>query len=147
MIRIGTVNGDVIENGAVKTVNHYHYYGEKIPVGQDDTGGDLHLSAQETGESHSGLPEQLCTPIARGLLDKLHAAGIVNSQWQPIGLTGAEKSVLAADVADRLYIHNHWAFFGKLWNVDKETLRQANVKGMSQESTGSFLDRLKKALS
>ena len=42
-IKIGTMNGDVIESGAVKNVtNHYHYYGKE----QEET----------------ALPEVLTTP-------------------------------------------------------------------------------------
>ena len=150
MILIGTVQGDVIESGGVKNVTkHYHYnekkrtFVEDCEADTDETAGDLCLPPEEPVVT---LPEQLCTPPAREMLDKLYQAGIVNRQWKPIGLTGAEKSLLATSVAERLYIHNHWAFFGELWGMGKETLRQANVKAMNQEGIGIFMDRLKAAL-
>ena len=69
-IKIGTMNGDVIESGAVKNVtNHYHYYGKE----QEET---------------TPLPEVLTTPQAAALLDKLSAAGMVDARWQPTALKG-----------------------------------------------------------
>ena len=150
MILIGTVQGDVIESGGVKNVTKHYHYNEKkhafvddYEVDTDATCHDLHLPAENAVVA---LPEQLCTPPAREVLDKLYQAGIVNQAWKPVGLTGAEKSILAVTVAERLYIHNHWAFFGELWAMVKETLRQANVKAMNQEGIGIFMDRLKAAL-
>lgn len=150
MILIGTVQGDVIESGGVKNVTkHYHYYERKKTFVDDcgtDTDGEAHDLCLPSEEPVAALPEQLCTPPAREVLDKLYQAGIVNQAWKPVGLTGAEKSILAVTVADRLYIHNHWAFFGELWAMEKETLRQANVKAMNQEGISVFMDRLKAAL-
>ena len=150
MILIGTVQGDVIESGGVKNVTkHYHYNEMKKTFVDDyeaDTDGEAHDLRLPTEEPVTMLPDQLCTPPAREVLDKLYQAGIVNQAWKPVGLTGAEKSILAVTVAERLYIHNHWAFFGELWTMEKETLRQANVKAMNQEGSGIFMDRLKAAL-
>lgn len=150
MILIGTVQGDVIESGGVKNVTKHYHYNERRKTFVDDCEADtdegladLRLPPEEPVVA---LPEQLCTPPAREVFDKLYRAGIVNQGWKPVGLTGGEKSVLAVTVAERLYIHNHWAFFGELWAMEKETLRQANVKAMNQEGIGIFMDRLKAAL-
>lgn len=150
MILIGTVQGDVIESGGVKNVTKHYHYNEKkstfvddCEADTDETRHDLQLPPEEPV---AAFPEQLCTPPARQLLDKLYQAGIVNQTWKPVGLTGAEKSILAVTVAEHLYIHNHWAFFGELWAMEKETLRQANVKAMNQEGIGVFMDRLKAAI-
>ena len=126
MIHIGTVNGDVLENGAVKYETHHHYYGEKTPGNQP---------AKE-------LPSELLTPQAHAILEKLKAAGIVDEHWQPIGLTGEQKGMLAAKVAESLGIRNQWKLFGQLWDEKTETLRSYMNKGRGSVSGSEFLDRL-----
>lgn len=127
MIHIGTVNGDVLENGAVKYETHHHYYGEKTPGNQP---------AKE-------LPSELLTPQAHAILEKLKAADILDEHWQPIGLTGVQKGLLAAEVANHLGIRNQWKLFGQLWNEEPETLRSYMNKGMGLPAGGEFIDRLK----
>lgn len=126
-IKIGTMNGDVIESGAVKNVtNHYHYYGKE----QEET----------------ALPEVLTTPQAEVLLDKLGAAGMVDARWQPTGLKGEQRGLLAGEVAARLGIATPWVLFGQLWGEKPDTLRSYFNKGMGSKNGTDFLDRLKQAL-
>lgn len=126
-IKIGTMNGDVIESGAVKNVtNHYHYYGKE----QEET----------------ALPEALATPQAEALLDKLGAAGMVDRRWQPTALKGEQRGLLAAEVAERLGISTPWVFFGQHWGEKPETLRSYFNKGMGSKTGTAFLDRMKEAL-
>ena len=123
-VSIGAVYGDVIESGGVKHVTYNnHYYGE-VPQ----------------------VPEVLCTPQAEALLAKLSQAGIVDSHWQPLGLTGEQKGLLASEVAERLGIRSQWMLFGKLWKEKPETLRSYFNKGMGSSSGTEFLDRMKEAL-
>lgn len=127
IIKIGTMNGDVIENGAVKNVtNHYHCYGE----------------AQEA----AALPEELRTPKAEDLLDRLGAAGLVDGRWRPTGLKGEQRGLLANEAAVRLGIATPWMLFGTLWGEKPETLRSYFNKGMGSKTGTAFLDRLKEAL-
>lgn len=129
-IKIGTMNGDVIENGAVKNVtNHYHYYG------------------QEPQEAEpTALPEALTTPQAQALLDKLGTAGLVDAHWQPTALKGEQRGLLAGEVAARLGIATPWVLFGGLWGEKPDTLRSYFNKGMGSKNGTAFLDRMKQAL-
>lgn len=126
-IKIGTMNGDVIESGAVKNVtNHYHYYGQE----QEET----------------ALPEVFTTPQAETLLEKLCAAGMVDGRWHPTGLKGEQRGLLANEVAVLLGISTPWTFFGQLWGEKPETLRSYFNKGMGSKNGTAFIDRLKEAL-
>ena len=116
--------------------------------------GDMHVQATEDEErdeafaaqEEQDVPPQLQTQEAEALLKKLAAAGIVDAGWQPLGLSGSEKGVLASILADRLEIGNHWKFFGRLWDMNPETLRTAFNKGMDQHRTADFMERVKNAL-
>ena len=124
MVKVENLYGDVIESGAVKHVTYNnHYYGE-VPQ----------------------VPEVLCTPQAEALLAKLSHAGIVDNRWQPLGLTGEQRGLLASEVAERLGIRSQWMLFGKLWKEKPETLRSYYNKGMGSSSGTDFLDRMKEAL-
>ena len=51
-------------------------------------------------EAEPALPEILCTHQAQSLLAKLRNAGMVDEQWNPIGLSTAEKGTLAEYLSD-----------------------------------------------
>lgn len=88
------------------------------------------------------LPDVLSTPESEALFVKLHAAGIVDMKWQPVDLSNAEKGTLAEFIAEKLNIRNKWKLFGTLWNTDSETLRTSKVRGLDQNKTWKFRDRL-----
>lgn len=123
-IIMGNVLGDVIESGAVKKV--YNYYGKK--------------------QEEPPLPEVLTTPQAEALQDKLSEAGMVDEWWQPTGLKGEQRGLLAGEVAARLGIATPWVLFGQLWGEKPETLRSYFNKGMGSKTGTAFLDRMKEAL-
>lgn len=103
--------------------------------------------AQEAEQNESGIiPASLRTTEAERVLERLRSAGIVDSRWQPVGLSNAEKGVLASLLADRLDIGCLWQTFGDLWRMKPETLRSAYNKGMEQKRTGEFLERVKRSL-
>lgn len=87
------------------------------------------------------IPE-LSTPEACTLINKLVEAGILDEALQPIGLSGSEKGVLANLLALRLDIKNLWQAFGALWEMKPDTLRSAYNKGMNQNKTMSFQDKI-----
>jgi len=88
------------------------------------------------------LPDALSTPEAEALFVKLHAEGILDARWQPVNLSNAEKGTLAEYIAEKLNIRNKWKLFGNLWKMDSETLRTAKARGLEQEKTWKFRDRL-----
>ena len=88
------------------------------------------------------LPDVLCTDQAKALHAKLCEAGMVNEDWQPVGLSFTEKGTLIEYVADRLDIRAKWKLFGALWHVDPETLRTSKARGLEQDKTWAFRSRL-----
>ena len=88
------------------------------------------------------LPDVLCTDQAKALHAKLCEAGMVNEDWQPVGLSFTEKGTLIEYVADWLDIRAKWKLFGALWHVDPETLRTSKARGLEQDKTWAFRSRL-----
>ena len=88
------------------------------------------------------LPEILCTPQAEALLAKLRNAGWMDEQWNPVGLSNAEKGTLADFLSEKLDIQFHWKFFGSLWHIKSETLRNSKKRGLDQEKTWKFRSKL-----
>lgn len=98
---------------------------------------------QETkGRERVRVPE-LSTPEAHALLDKFVEAGILDTDFQPLNLSIAERGVLASFLANELGITNLWQAFGGLWGMKAETLRTGNSKAQEQNKTGRFMDRIK----
>ena len=93
--------------------------------------------------SESALPEVLLTPEAKSLHAKLCQAGLLDGQWQPIGLSNAEKGTLIEYIADELDIRAKWKFFGDCWQVNSGTLRTAYNQALNQRKSLNFQDRLK----
>ena len=101
------------------------------------------VSSDENGMSEKPvLPEILRTSDAEALLAKLRGANMVDAMWQPIGLSNAEKGTLIDYIAEKLDIRNKWKFFGNLWQTDSETLRTAKARGLEQDKTWKFRERL-----
>ena len=90
------------------------------------------------------LPEVLCSSDAKALHTKLHQADMVDAHWQPVALSNAEKGTLAEYIADKLSIKSKWKLFGALWKVDAETLRTAKARGLEQDKTWEFRNKLDK---
>lgn len=88
------------------------------------------------------LPEVLCTPQAEALLSKLRTAGMLDERWQPVGLSNAEKGLLADFIAERLDLTAHWQCFSALWGMKPEVLRSAFHKGLEQKKSLAFRERL-----
>ena len=100
---------------------------------------------QDTAQSLS-LPEVLQTLQAEDLLGKLQQAGMVDERMQPIGLSNAEKGILAFELARRLGIQNQWQVFATLWGTTPGTLRSAYNKANDQRKTLKFIEKIKNAL-
>ena len=92
------------------------------------------------------LSEELQTQQAEDLFEKLREAGMVDERMQPIGLSNAEKGILAFELAKRLDIQNQWQVFATLWGTTPGTLRSAYNKANDQRKTLKFIERLKNAL-
>ena len=102
---------------------------------------DAMMNSDDVVEAPS-LPEILCTPQAEALQAKLSNAGWMDERWNPVGLSNAEKGTLAEYLSEKLDIQSHWKFFGKLWNINSETLRTSKARGLDQEKTWNFRSKL-----
>ena len=92
------------------------------------------------------LPEELQTLQAEDLFGKLREAGMVDARMQPIGLSNAEKGILAFELARRLDIQNQWQVFATLWGTTPGTLRSAYNRAIEQQKTMLFIEKLKNVL-
>ena len=99
------------------------------------------VSADDTADNVV-LPDVFSTPDADTLCKKLNQAGIVDTSWKPINLSNAEKGTLVEYIANKLNIRNKWKLFGTLWKVDAETLRTAKARGLDQDKTWEFRNKL-----
>lgn len=105
------------------------------------------MPVQEAEQKEPGiLPEPLRTAEAQGVLERLRSAGILDGRWQPVGLSIAQKGVLASLLADRLEIKNLWKTFGGLWRMNSETLRTGCGKSMEQRRISVFRERVRKVM-
>ena len=101
-------------------------------------------SPRERDGEGSPLPEVLLADRARELHERLFEAGVVDEEWQPVGLSFTEKGTLIDYIAERLDIRAKWKFFGTLWHTDPETLRTSKARGLDQDKTWAFRSRLDK---
>ena len=109
----------------------------------DDAQDAEEVPASEQNEALE-LPEVLSTSEAKALHNKLQREGMVDTNWQPLGLSNAEKGTLVEFIADKLGIKSKWKLFGALWKVDAETLRTAKARGLEQDKTWEFRNKLDK---
>ena len=135
MIKIGKVIGDVIEAGGVKNVTNNYYTDNKEDEVKDT------LLKKETD-----VPDKLKTEEAEEIMEDLVDTGILDEDWQPNNLSGAERALVAKAVCDRLDINETWQVFGKLWSEKPETLRAYLNKALAQRKSLKFQDRIKNIL-
>ena len=100
---------------------------------------------QDTAQSIC-LPEELQTLQAEDLFGKLREEGMVDARMQPIGLSNAEKGILAFELARRLDIQNQWQVFATFWGTTPGTLRSAYNRAIEQQKTMLFIEKLKNVL-
>jgi len=92
------------------------------------------------------IPERLNTEEAVELMDNLVDAGMLTENWQPNGLSGTERALVAKTVCDRLEVNEVWQLFGQLWGENPETLRAYYNKAMNQKKSLKYQDKLKNVL-
>ena len=97
-------------------------------------------------KAETKVPERLKTEEAEELMEDLVDAGMLTEDWQPDGLSGPERALVAKAVCDRLKVNEVWQLFGQLWGEKPETLRAYYNKAMEQKKSLKFQDRLKNIL-
>ena len=103
-------------------------------------------AASDTGAEPGVVPAVLKTEEAEELMGDLVEAGVLTEGWQPVGLSGSERALVAKAVCDRLDIKEVWQVFGQLWNEKPETLRSYLNKALDQKKSLAFQERLKNIL-
>ena len=98
MIKIGTVNGDVIEAGGVKNVTNNYYSNDNV------------------NENDNEMPQALRSKEAERLMEALVDEGMLDEAWQPVDLSRPRAAMIADRVAEVLGIKNKWKVFEQLWN-------------------------------
>ena len=115
--------------------------------------GEVHLDDNQHPEKEVGrgkikeLPAQLQTAKAEELMENLVDEGILTEDWQPNGLSGSERGLVARAVCDSLKIEDVWQVFGLLWNEKPETLRSYFNKALEQRKSLLFQEKLKNIIS
>ena len=127
-------------------------YGPNIDV---HDGGVVHLHQEQDGRWHSEgqeiqeveIIEPLKSEQAETMKTVLTDAQLLTDDWQPNGLSGTERGLLAKTLGERLGIKDVWKVFGQLWNEKPETLRRNFNKALEQRKSLDFQDRLQNILS
>lgn len=101
-------------------------------------------SNEANGET--AIPEKLMTDEARMLMARLVEGGFLDDAWQPAGLSGSERSLLAKAVSERLEINDRWQVFGKLWGEKPQTLRGYLNKALEQKKSLEFQEKIAEIL-
>ena len=106
---------------------------------------EINEESEESTEPGT-IPAKLKTDDARELMQDLVDAGILDENWQPVGLSCSERALVAKAVCDRLDLKEVWQLFGQLWNEKPETLRSYLNKALEQKKSLNFQERLKNIL-
>ena len=124
-----TIDKIIMDNHGTMTMNTY--------IGQQ----------QEPSRGGRGeRPEELCTEKASALIGALVGAGMLDTDWQPVKLSGSERGLVAKVIGEKLLIAQVWQVFGTLWGEKPETLRHYYNKALDQRKSLEFQDRLKDIL-
>ena len=132
MIKIGTVNGDVIEAGGVKNVTNNYYGKPEKEVTEDLTLTDV-----------SQVPACLKTEEAEELMEELSRAGLLSEDWQP-RVSRPEAALMANMLSEKLGIAHKWKVFEQLWS--RNNMRSDYNTALEQRKSLEFQEKLKKVL-
>lgn len=127
-------NGDNLQNCFAK---HDKLAVEEPVVGLPDHG--VKIASTENFE----LPAELTKPEIIETLEMLQRKKALDARFQPIGMSITKKGMLASLLADKFEIENPWIVFGKLWNMNKETLRSGCNKAILQPNSDEVRKELK----
>lgn len=108
--------------------------------------GEVKVSGQHTAPTPSAtrteVPAVLECDRAKALHTRLVESGLTDEEWQPQGLSMAQKGLLASALAERLDIPHLWQTFAPLWGVKPDTLRVAWNKALEQPKSIEFQKKL-----
>ncbi|MBQ3754380.1 MAG: hypothetical protein II864_12720 [Prevotella sp.] len=93
------------------------------------------------GTGPKRLPPELSTDKAMRIWTKLQAAGYIDGNYQPVGLSRTEIAVMADVLSIELKTESRWKAFVTLWG--REDLRIDYNRAINQDKTHAFRDKLK----
>lgn len=115
-------------------------------VGHIDTyigGSKPQQSAAQAETGKRQYPEELNTAKAKSVLSQLCEIGVLDENYQPIGLSWFKRGYLAYQIAFKLAIENVWTVFANLWNVSANTLRAKYNEAKDMPSMADFDEKIK----
>ncbi len=133
------------EPNAKSNRTNFLKYMHKIYLAQEEM-ERVEVSAMEVEEERENVPDKLKTPEAENLMEALVDAGVLNEDWQPNGLSGTERALVAKAVSERIDLNEVWQVFGQLWNEKPETLRSYLNKALEQKKSLKFQEKLNHVL-
>ena len=99
-------------------------------------------AGREASAHHRMVPRALKSQRAEELMDCLMDACMLDEDWQPKGLSGTQRALVARTLGNKLGISDVWQVFGRLWNMKPETLRSLFNKALDQKKSLAFQGRL-----
>lgn len=129
---MGLVSAEVAEH--IKPFTDYLYSTEIGKLANDTTLATLYgydIADEEPAQKE--LPKEFTTPAAKTVLQKAIGAGLLDSDFMPIGLTQAQKKAFAIGMGIECgFYGRHFAPFVKFWGV--KHLAQVKFEAHSEDS-------------
>ena len=92
-----------------------------------------------------GMPKELQSNRARGMLGELVKEKLLKDNWQPAeGVAEWQLAVIAHKIGEELDIANFWQVFGLMWKRKPENLRSIYNRYHDTEAEIKFRKRLSK---
>jgi hypothetical protein len=92
------------------------------------------------------IPPELETPEAKKILARLQKKGLLDKDFQPVGLSQAKRGVLAWELCDHLRIEHCWKVMEVQWKCNGETIRKARERGIDTDTVMEFNKKLKNVI-
>lgn len=89
------------------------------------------------------IPQELQTSEAKKILGRLQKKGYLDTDLQPVGLSGWQKGELAYTLCERLGISRKWQVMATLWKCHPGTLRTNYSKTFTEQKAVDFSKKLK----
>ena len=103
--------------------------------------GNLPQIDMPVGEQNKPLPEELDTPQAMEVMEKMRCGGLLDDKYQPVkGTSLTDKAVLAHHISRQISGTHKWAVFQRFWGV--KNLSSKFSKALEQKKTGDIFDLL-----
>lgn len=130
------------ERGVIAAKNALELVSSLVDNPEDGWTEDVVVPVNEFFDSlPNPLPRELQTSEAQQLLGKMIEHGVLDSNYQPIGLSATYRALWAYELSERLNIKHRWKVFGKLWGNNPNTMRNKYNEAWNKQKTTP--DRLK----